>query len=280
MGERLYAVERPWGNLRGNPALRYVSQVAVDSSGRVYVIQRTDPPVMVFDPSGEFIRSWGTGVIEDPHGIYISHADLILLIDRDAHQVLGCDLEGEVRLVIGQRNHPRWGEPFNHPTDAAVSADGDIFVSDGYANSRVHRFSPTGEWKQSWGTPGATAGEFTTPHGIWIDPEGRVLVADRENNRIQVFSRSGEFLAEWPDVYHPMDIWGDSAGVTYVTDQIPRLSAFDRDGKLVGRCRPVLFGAHGVWGDRNGNIFLAEHSPIDRITRLVPVESRSELEGG
>ena len=123
--------------------------------------------------------------------------------------------------------------------------------------------------KGSWGGAGAGPGEFTTPHAVWIDQEGRVLVADRENNRVQVFTADGAYLAAWSDHYHPMDIYGDQDGLIYVTDQTPRLSALDRNGRLVGRCRPVLYGAHGVWGDSRGNLFLAEASPMNRITKLV-----------
>ena len=119
----------------------------------------------------------------------------------------------------------------------------------------------------SWGNPGAAAGEFTTPHAVWIDAENRVLVADRENNRVQVFDREGTYLTEWHDLYHPMDICGYINGSVLVTDQVPRLSLFSLNGRLIGRCRPALNGAHGAWADRHGNIFLAEMIP-SRITKL------------
>ena len=99
--------------------------------------------------------------------------------------------------------------------------------------------------------------------------DGRVVVADRENNRLQVFAATGQHLASWPDVYHPMDIFVDAEDCIYVTDQIPRLSKFAPDGTLVGRCRPVLYGAHGIWIDSRGDIYLAEAAPMDRLTRLV-----------
>ena len=118
----------------------------------------------------------------------------------------------------------------------------------------------------------AARAEFTTPHAIWIDGEGRVLVADRENNRIQVFTPDGDYLAAPGAITTtPMDIYGGPDGQIYVTDQIPRLSLLAPDGSLVGRCRPVLYGAHGVWGDSRGNLYLAEASPTNRITRLEPL---------
>ncbi|MFN8591919.1 MAG: peptidyl-alpha-hydroxyglycine alpha-amidating lyase family protein [Thermomicrobiales bacterium] len=271
LGEQQYAVERPWGTLPAGMALRSLSHVAVDSMGNVYVYQRSDPPLVVFAPDGRYLRSWGTAVIADAHGIFISDDDRIYLIDRDAHQILVFDTEGELLFAIGERHRPRHAAPFNHPTDLAVAADGEIYVSDGYGNSCVHRFAPDGEWLQSWGRPGAGPGEFTTPHAVWIDTENRVLIADREHNRVQLFTRDGQFLDAWGDFYHPMDIYGDASGAIYVTDQIPRLSRLDRDGRLSGRCRPVLYGAHGIWGDAAGNIFLAETPPMHQITRLVPI---------
>jgi peptidylglycine monooxygenase len=270
LGDQRYAVERPWGELPPGMELQYVSHVAADSQGCVYVFQRGDPPVVVFDPEGSYLRSWGSDLIADAHGIFITPDDRIFLVDRDSHQLLVCDPHGELLFAIGDRHRPRHEEPFNHPTDVAVAPKGDIYVSDGYGNSRVHRFSAEGEWLQTWGRPGSGPGEFTTPHAVWVDSEERVLVADRENNRVQVFTADGEYLAEWPDLFHPMDIYVDQAGAIYVTDQIPRLSMYAADGRLTGRCRPGLYGAHGIWGDAAGHFYLAEHSPMDRVTRLVP----------
>jgi peptidylglycine monooxygenase len=268
LGDRRYAVVRPWGVLPDHIEYGVVSHVAVDSLDNVYVFQRGDPPVVVFDPAGGYLRSWGSGLIADAHGIFISPDDLVVLVDRDSHQVIGFDPLGTFRFKLGEREHPQLQAPFNHPADVAVAQDGDIYVADGYANSAVHRFSPDGELKPTWGRPGSGAGEFTTPHAVWVDREGRVLVADRENNRVQVFTADGDYLDSWSDHYHPMDIYVDADGLIYVTDQIPRLSVLAANGRLVGRCRPVLYGAHGVWGDSRGNLYLAEASPMNRITRL------------
>ena len=114
-------------------------------------------------------------------------------------------------LTLGQRGRPSLQAPFNHPADVAVSPAGEIYVADGYGNSSVHRFSVEGEHLGSWGAPGAGRGEFTTPHGIWVDAQDRVLVADRENNRVQLFSPEGDYYGEWRDLYHPMDIYVDAA---------------------------------------------------------------------
>jgi len=268
LGGRYYAVECPWGRLPGDQVFGPVSQLAVDSHGRVYVFQRSNPPLLVFDCDGTLVDSWGEGEFSDAHGIFITREDLVLLVDRDAHQILACELSGAVRFRLGQRHRPQFNAPFNHPTDIAQAPNGDYYVSDGYGNSQVHCFAADGTFRFSWGRPGDGPGEFTTPHAVWVDPAERVLVADRENNRVQLFDLEGRFLEAWPDFFHPMDIYADSDGNVFVTDQIPRLSMLSPDGTLIGRCRPVRFGAHDVGGDADGNLYLAETAPLDCISRL------------
>ena len=268
MNGRDYAVECPWGTLPDGQVFGPVSQLAIDSNDRVYVFQRSNPPVLVFDSEGLLVDSWGEGEFSDAHGIFITTDDLVLLVDRDAHEILACETSGTVRFRLGQRHRPRLNEPFNHPTDIAQAPNGDYYVSDGYGNSRVHCFSAEGTYRFSWGRPGDGPGEFTTPHAVWVDSAERVLVADRENNRVQLFDLQGRFLEAWSDFYHPMDIYADRDGNVFVTDQIPRLSMLSPDGTLIGRCRPVLFGPHGVGGDAAGNLYLAETAPLNCITRL------------
>jgi DNA-binding beta-propeller fold protein YncE len=270
LGEHVYAVERPWGEIPEGIQLGYVTDVAVDSQDNVYLFHRGDPPVIAFNHEGAYMRSWGNGKIVDPHGIFCVD-DRVLLVDRDAHEVQEYDTYGSLIRVLGQRHRPRFQAPFNAPTDVAVAPDGDIYVADGYGNSTVHWFSSTGELRRTWGQPGVGAGEFTTPHAIRVHPDGRVLVADRENNRVQVFSREGEYLEEWRDLYHPMDLYIDRHGTVFVSDQIPRLSMFSPDGKLIGRCRPSPFNSHGIFGDSQGNIYLAETPPENRLSRLTRI---------
>jgi peptidylglycine monooxygenase len=250
-----------------------VSSVAVDSKDRVFVCQRGDPPIVVFDSSGEYIGAWGSGVVADPHGISVSRDDRVWVVDRDAHQVLAFDSFGHHVLSLGERHRPQFQRPFNHPADVAVADSGDIFIADGYGNSVVHRFDREGRLQGSWGSPGSGDGQFTTPHAIWLDRDERVLVADRENNRIQVFDQNGVFLGGWYDFYHPMDLYQDVDGLIYVTDQIPRVSVINAYGELVGRGRPVLYGAHGIWGDSKGDFYLAEGRPTNRLTKLICVEA-------
>jgi peptidylglycine monooxygenase len=203
----------------------------------------------------------------DVHGVSATADGRVVVVDRDAHQVLIHDIEGRRRLALGERHRPSVGAPFSHPTSAAIAPDGDIYVSDGYGNSVVHRFGADGKLKSTWGGRGTGPGQFTTPHAVWIDPRDRVLVADRENNRVQIFDRNGKYLTEWRDFYHPMAIYGDARGMIFVTDQIPRISMLSFDGELVGRCRGAINGAHGMSGDAMGNFYLSELPP-EKITRL------------
>lgn len=268
-----YAVERNWGALPAGIAPAMMSQAAVDGLGRLHAIRRADPPVIVFAPSGEYALSYGAGLIFDSHGIYIDRDDRVFIADRDAHQIVVFSRDGDELFRLGERHRPRWAEPFNHPTDIAVAADGEIYVSDGYGNARVHRFAPDGTHLGSWGEVGHGPGQFMTPHAVWVDRQNRVLVLDRENDRVQVFSRDGDWLAEWRGLCRPMDIFEDADGVLLVTDQVPSLTAFAPDGTRLGRCRPSLNGAHGIFGDAAGNLYLTEISPncITRM-RLLPPE--------
>lgn len=272
LGAQRYRVERPWGDIPSGGGK--VTDVVCDDRGHVFVLLRADcyvdaalPVVIELAPDGRRLAAWGEG-IADGHMLSIGPDGRIYVVDRDAHEVVVFDRSGRRIGGIGRRHQP--GAPFNHPCDVAVAASGDIYVADGYGASRVHRFNAGGDLLATWGEPGGAPGHFSTPHGIWALADGRVAVTDRENNRLQVFSAEGEPLAVWPDFYQPMDIFQDAAGRLFVTDKVPRLSMLAPDGRLLGRCRPVLNGAHGMWGDRAGNLFMAEMNP-SRVTKLTPV---------
>jgi sugar lactone lactonase YvrE len=272
LGTRRYRVDTPWGVLPSGHEFGLISQLAVDREANVYVLQRTHPAIAVFEPSGKFLRYWEHVHIMDGHGIAITPDDRLIVVDRDAHHVLFFDTSGKLLQTLGERNRPHFGKPFNHPTDVSVAGDGEIYVADGYGNSMVHRFAADGTLKSSWGSPGDGPGQFTTPHAIWVDRLDRVLVVDRENNRVQIFDREGYYLSAWTDFFHPMDLYEDDRGMVYVTDQVPRLSMLAAEGRLAGRARPALNGAHGIWGDHRGNLFLAEMIP-SRITKLTLIGS-------
>ena len=267
LGDRRYAIHRKWARPEG-PGFGFLSDLMVDGAGHVHVAQRgTDRPVLVFDRDGRQIGAWGESTLAEPHYINPSVDGGILVADRDAHQVLRFDKDGKVVQALGKRHWPSLDAPFNHPTAAAQAPDGQIYVADGYGNSSVHRFAADGSLIRTWGGQGSGPGAFTTPHAIAVDRRGRVLVADRENNRVQVFDRDGNFVAEWGDFYHPMQIWIDDRDLVFVTDQIPRISLLTLDGKLVGRCRGAINGAHGLSGDADRNLYLSELPPQE-VTKL------------
>ncbi|UCH58207.1 MAG: hypothetical protein JSV18_05975, partial [Candidatus Bathyarchaeota archaeon] len=152
----------------------------------------------MFDREGNFLKSWGEGIFANPHGVYIDADDRVYCVDKMDHTVRKFTQNGELLLTLGTKEQPgEAGAHFNRPTDIALSPSGEMFVSDGYGNSRLHRFSPEGEHILSWGEPGDGPSQFNLPHGIWVDRKGRVLVADRQNRRIQLFTQDGEFLEEW-----------------------------------------------------------------------------------
>ena len=274
LGEARYRVERPWGEVPRGVAK--VTDVAVGADGRVHVLLRDDPlvdepqpRVVTLDGDGRRVGAWGEDMIADSHMLASAPDGRILVVDRDAHEVLFCDGDGKRLGGLGTRHTPH--APFNHPTDVAIAPSGDIYVCEGYAAGTVHRFAPDGSPRGRWGRIGRAPGEFMNAHAIWVLPDGRVVVADRENDRLQVFTPDGGLLAIWGGFKQPLDIWGDALGRLYVTDLLPSLSLLSPDGDLIGRCRPVLNGAHGIWGDARGRLYLAEGNP-SRLTRLVPID--------
>ncbi len=271
MGDFVYEYEPDWAKLPDGVQFQNPSAVAVDSNDRVYVFQRLGPPVMVFAPDGQFLSGWPRrdGLLEDAHHIYIGPDDSVFLADRDAHQVLKCTTEGEVLMALGNRYRAALQAPFNHPSDIAVGPSGDIYVSDGYGNSCVHRFTAEGEYVGSFGSPGSGPGEFRVPHSIRVANDGRIYVCDRENHRVQVFSNDGTFLGAWTDFKSPMGVHIDANQMVYVTDQVPRLSVLTLDGELVARGRTFENG-HNVYTNSNGDLYAVDtaNQRLQRFTKV------------
>ncbi|PKB67438.1 MAG: hypothetical protein BZY81_04725 [SAR202 cluster bacterium Io17-Chloro-G4] len=272
MGDYIYQYQPDWARLPSGMEFQTPSAVAVDSQDRVYVYQRHGPPVLVFDSGGGFLSGWPRqdSVSEDAHHIYISPDDDVYLADRDAHQVLKFTTDGELVMTLGHRDKAALQAPFNHPSDIAVAPSGEIYVSDGYGNSCVHRFTNDGAYISSFGAPGNGPGEFLVPHSIRIAADGRVYVCDRENNRVQVFSQDGEFLDQWTDFKGPMGIHIDANQTVYVTDQIPRISILDLEGRLLARGRTFEYG-HNVYTDSQGNIYAVDVAN-QRVQKFVKQE--------
>ena len=171
------------------------SGVAVNSEGHIFLFQRVAPMLAEYDQSGRFLRSMGEGLFTHPHGLRIDRDDNVWTTDDDNHLVLKLSPEGRVLLVLGRRNMAAEADwLFNQPTDVAFGRNGEIYVADGYGNSRVVKFDRTGKFIKAWGTYGTGPGEFNLPHSIAVDARGRVYVGDRENRRIQIFDDDGQFL--------------------------------------------------------------------------------------
>ncbi len=177
-----------------------VSAVAADAAGRVYVFHRNlkIDPLIVFDATGKYLRSWGKGEFTNPHAVRIDRDGNPWLIDAGSHHVIQYSSEGRVLRTLGIKGQAGADQrTFNRPTDVAFTASGDFYVSDGYGNSRVVKFSREGKYLLEWGRKGAGPGEFNLPHQVQTDSKGRVWVSDRENNRIQCFDAEGKFLKQW-----------------------------------------------------------------------------------
>ncbi len=254
--------------------------VSVDSRDRVYVLTRSEPRVLVYEPDGRFVTSWGEGTFTNrTHGLTIGPDDSIFCVDDGDHTVRKFSPDGKLLMMIGHvgvasdtgydgtiPSIKRGGGPFNRPTNVAIAPNGELYVADGYGNCQVHRFTATGQLIQSWGEPGIGPGQFHLPHGIAVDPEGKVWVTDRENDRIQIFSPEGAFLDQWTDVQRPTQVRLDPAnGLVYVSEnwwragdasfvhgpvaehRYGRVSIFDLSGKLLTRwggvgCDPTAPG--------------------------------------
>ena len=205
-GEHRYRVVENWAKLPDGWTLTDVASVAVDSKDRVYVFNRGDHPMIVFDRDGNFIKSWGEGLFGRAHGLHIDADDNLYCTDDGDHTVRKCSTDGKVLLTIGIPNKPApfmSGEPFHRCTHTALSPKGEIYVSDGYGNARVHKYTPDGKLIKSWGEPGTDPGQFNIVHNISTDADGWVYVADRENHRVQVFDGNGKYEAQWNNLHRP-----------------------------------------------------------------------------
>ena len=284
-GKHTYELIQDFPKLPAGNSFGMVSSVATDSQDRLYVFQRKDPPVMVFDRRGNYLRSWGIGAITHPHCITIVN-DIVYITDRDDSVAVIFTLEGKPLQVIGKRGvHsdtgcerpgdlvPRAAGPFNYPTEMAPGPSGDLYVTDGYRNCRVHRFTRDGQLMNSWGEPGKTApGQFHLPHSVLVAPDGRVYVCDRGNRRVQIFSADGKFISMWTGMSGPNHIARDKDGIFYIceqkTDGAPGFVSI-RDGEGTVLARWESRQVHGLWVDSHGDIYLGSttnHS-VDKYLR-------------
>jgi DNA-binding beta-propeller fold protein YncE len=201
-----YEVDPGWPELPAGWNLKETPAVEVDARNHTYIFHRGPNSIIELNPDGKLVRSWGEGQFKRPHGLQLAPDDTLLCTDDGEHTVRRCTLDGRELMRIGVAGQPSpymSGKPFCACTHTALSPTGDIYVSDGYGNARVHKYSPDGKHLLSWGSSGTEPGQFNLPHNIACDADGWVYVADRENHRIQVFGGSGRFETQWHDLHRP-----------------------------------------------------------------------------
>jgi DNA-binding beta-propeller fold protein YncE len=241
------------------------SAVAVDSRSQVYLLHRGKLPILCFDRDGKFLRGWGDEFLQTPHGLRIDRDDNLWVTDIGNHLVLKFSPAGKLLLSLGTVNKPGLAiDQFNKPSDVAFGPVDEVFVSDGYGNSRVMQFDKHGKFVKTWGKHGDGPGEFDLPHAIKVDSRDRVLVADRENERIQVFSLDGDLLTIWKG-YAPYGIDIDRNGTIFVADVVANhIIQLDDAGTIVhvwgqqGDKSGQFQAPHMLAVDVPGNLFVAE----------------------
>jgi sugar lactone lactonase YvrE len=255
-----------WPQLPAGLKLGAVSGVATDAADCVYVFHRGPQPVLVFEPDGRFLRSWGDEHVKNAHGLRLDRQGDVWLTDIGNHQVLKFTPEGKLLMALGKKGQPgNTPETFDKPTDIAFAADGSFYVSDGYGNSRVVKFTRDGKYLKEWGTKGQKPGEFNLPHAIVTDSAGRVYVGDRENNRVQVFDADGRPLAVWQESGAPFGLSLTAEKRMLVADGRDHwVKVLDLEGRPLGRFGEKGAGPgqlqlpHAICTDSRGNIYVTE----------------------
>ena len=302
-GPYRYEVDAQWGEPPDESTFAECAAVAVDSDDNVWAFNIPTGELMVFAPDGTLVRVW-PHTYENVHGIDFDPEGNVYLVNRNEHEVTKYSAEGEVLMTIGTPGKPsktgyslakgrrtgwknpveRAGHPFNVPSGVRVAPNGDVYVANGYANCRVHRFSPSGELLMSWGEPGKGGpGQFHLVHGLYIDSRGRVLICDRRNNRIQIYDLDGGFLGMWSGLAMPSKVHQGPDGLVVVTEHAGRVTLLNLNGTVLGRWGAAdntgLFAwPHGVAIDSTGNIYVGHVTAVNapkgsgqRLTKLSPV---------
>ncbi len=297
-GKYTYELVDNWAKLPEGWSFLDVGGLTVDSQDRVYIFNRSSHPVIIHDRDGNFLGSWGEDYFNRPHGSRFDSKGILYCTDDGNHTVSKFTADGKLLHVIGEKGKPsdtgyerkgnlmdslrsiKGGGPFNRPTGVAFDSSGNFYISDGYGNARVHKFSPEGKLF-SWGGPGTGPGEFMLPHNIWIDKYDRVWISDRENSRIQIFDTDGNLLQIWYDVFRPNDVFIDEDDIVYVAEGRPGIGIFTLEGKLLARwfsekkdpATDLFLSCHAITVDSRGDIYVGEvawtSSKYDKGARTV-----------
>lgn len=236
-----------WPYLSHDLRLGDVAGLAIDDDDNIVLFNRGETPVVVVRPEGELVTCWGVDEFKNPHGAAFGADGYLYLTDNGLHVVRKYSLEGDLLMQIGTDEKPSEfmsGEPFNRCTHATAGPSGDVYVTDGYHNAVVHRFNLNGELLATWGRPGTRSGEFNLPHNIACDSEGRVYVADRENDRVQIFTADGAYLRQVVNMHRPSALaLGRSAQPEIIVGELPSFLEVNRETPNVGACVTVFDAA-------------------------------------
>ncbi len=280
----IYEELADWAKLPEGWSFREVADVVVDSQDRVYVFNRGEYPMVIFEPDGSFISSWGEDLFTRAHGVTIGPDGMLYCVDDGDHSVRKCTPDGEVLMTIGTPGVPapaHSGEPFNRPTKVAFDPKTDeLYISDGYGNARVHKYSPDGKPLFSWGEYGIDPGQFNLVHSVCTDSDGKVYVADRESHRVQIFDEGGRHLDQWNNLHRPCGLHIEN-DLVYI-GQVPTQLEVNADYPNIGGCVTIhdlnghrlarlgdiwrgegpgqFISPHGIAIDSHGDIYVGEVS--------------------
>ena len=283
-GDYIYEELADWAKLPEGWSFKEVADVVVDSQDRVYVFNRGEHPMIIFEPDGSFVAAWGEDLFSRAHGVTVGPDGMLYCVDDGDHSIRKCTPDGEILMTIGTPDEPapiHSGQPFNRPTKVAFDPKTDeLYISDGYGNARVHKFSPDGKHLFSWGEYGTDPGQFNLVHSVCTDSNGKVYIADRESHRVQVFDEGGRYLDQWNNMHRPcgLHIEDDLVYIGEVPTQLevnadyPNIGGcvtiHDLTGRRLARLGDVRRGEgpgqfispHGIAIDSHGDIYVGEVS--------------------
>ena len=286
LGSEAYIYEElaDWAQLPEGWSFKEVADVVVDAQDRVYVFNRGEHPMIIFESDGSFVAAWGEDLFSRAHGVTVGPDGNLYCVDDGDHSIRKCTPDGEVLMTIGTPNEPapiHSGQPFNRPTKVAFDPKTDeLYISDGYGNARVHKFSPDGEHLFSWGEYGTDPGQFNLVHSVCTDSNGKVYIADRESHRVQIFDEGGHYLGQWNNLHRPcgLHIEDDLVYIGQVPTQLevnadyPNIGGcvtiHDLNGNRLARLGDVWRGEgpgqfispHGIAIDSHGDLYVGEVS--------------------
>ena len=251
-GEYTYEEVADWAQLPDGWDFKDAVDVVIDSQDRVYVFGRGGHPIVVFERDGRFVNSWGEGLFTRPHGLTLTsdedQGEVLYCVDDEGHWIGRFSLDGELLLSIGARDEGaprRSGRPFHRPTKVALDPKtGELYISDGYGNAKIHKFTAEGQHLFSWGDYGTDPGTFNFPHSVCTDSAGKVYVADRENHRVQIFDDRGTYLDQWNNLHRPCGLHIEN-DVVYI-GQLPSHLGVNQGDPNLGACVSI----HNLAGER------------------------------